>query len=416
MAFTKTPMRGMPEQSPREMELRNYVLNQIRNVYQTYGFQQIETPSIEHITNLVGDHGGENEKLIFRILKRGRSLEKALSEADGELCDGGLRYDLTVPLSRFYANNSNALPMPFKVMQMGHVWRADRPQRGRFRQFIQCDIDILGEADNLAEIELITATTEALAILGFEDLVIKINDRRILRSMALYAGFPEARLGEVFIILDKFDKIGQSGVEEELKSSGFEEAHIEKYLKFFSGMSERVTSKEYFSRAPGMAEDSSLFDNLDAIISAVRSLVDSSVRIIFDPTLVRGMGYYTGPVFEIALPGMAGSVAGGGRYDNMVGRFSNQQVPACGFSIGFERIIVLLQEQGFEPAFPGRRSAYLIDKKVTAKQRLEVLQKAAVRRELGETVFVATRRKNARKQKEELEDLGYTDFEEVFYE
>ncbi len=412
MTFIKTPVRGMPEQTPREMELRNYVLNQIRTVYRSYGYLQIETPAIEHIENLTGDQGGENEKLMFRILKRGESLERALKDENNELCAEGLRYDLTVPLTRFYANNMNELPLPFKVMQMGPVWRADRPQRGRYRQFVQCDIDILGESSILAEIELITATTEALLSLGFEDLVVKLNDRRILRAMALYAGFSEDQLGEIYILLDKMDRIGFTGLRDELIAAGYSSENVDKYLGLFRELPESTLSRAYFENNPEILANISLFDNLDQILTAARQLTASEVSIVFDPTLVRGMGYYTGTIFEVTMPGMAGSVAGGGRYDEMIEKYVNQPVAACGFSIGFERIIVLLEEQGLIPGFTDPRTAYLLDRNLDAEQMTRIMREASYRRVNGETIFVATRRRNIRKQIEELEELGYSHFEE----
>ncbi|HHV42836.1 MAG TPA: histidine--tRNA ligase [Clostridiaceae bacterium] len=413
MTFIKTPVRGMPEQTPGEMELRNYVMNQIRTVYRSYGYLQIETPAIEHIENLTGDQGGENEKLIFRILKRGESLEKAMARNEA-ICAEGLRYDLTVPLVRFYANNMSDLPLPFKVMQMGPVWRADRPQRGRYRQFIQCDIDILGEPSLLAEIELISATTEALASLGFEDLEVKVNDRRVLRAMALYAGFPEEELPDIFILLDKMDRLGFTGLRDELLSAGYSQDSTDKYLGLFKELPSNTLSSEYFANYPDIMSDPEIFRNLDIILSASQQLTDPEVKVIFDPTLVRGMGYYTGTIFEISLPGMAGSVAGGGRYDQMIEKFVNQPVAACGFSIGFERIIVLLEEQGLIPAFTDPRSAYLLDKDLEPDRIVKIMEDAARRRVNGETIFVGGRRRNIRRQKEELEGLGYTQIDEVF--
>ncbi|HZW97332.1 MAG TPA: histidine--tRNA ligase [Bacillota bacterium] len=413
MAFIKTPVRGMPEQTPLETELRNYVLNQIRKVYHSYGFLQIETPAIEHIENLTGDQGGENEKLMFRLLKRGESLERALKEKDGELSAEGLRFDLTVPLTRFYANNMSDLPIPFKVMQMGPVWRADRPQRGRFRQFMQCDIDILGEPSKLAEIELISATVEALSSLGFEDLVVKVNDRRILRAMALYAGFPADKLTDVYILLDKMDKIGFTGLRDELIAEDYSLEAIDKYLGLFRELPESTLSRAYFENNPEILSDIEVFENLDQILSATRALTGPEVNIIFDPTLVRGMSYYTGTIFEVSLPGMAGSVAGGGRYDEMIEKYVNQPVPACGFSIGFERIIVLLEEQGLIPGFTDPRTAYLLDKDIGVDRIVEFMQEAAKRRVNGETIFMTVRRRNVRRQIEELEELGYTQFEEI---
>ena len=233
MALKKKPTTGMKDILPREMEIRDYVIGQIKETYRTFGFQSIETPCVEHIENLNNKQGGENEKLIFKILKRGQKLNLETAETESDLVDGGLRYDLTVPLSRYYSNNANNLPSPFKALQMGSVWRADRPQRGRYRQFTQCDIDILGEPSNLAEIELITATTTTIGRLGFENFEIRINERRILKAMAAYSGFAEEDYDSVFITLDKMDKIGVEGVASELAQDGYPQENIDKYLDLF---------------------------------------------------------------------------------------------------------------------------------------------------------------------------------------
>ena len=220
MALKKKPVTGMKDILPREMEIRNYVMDLIRETYGMFGFTNIETPCVEHIENLSSKQGGENEKLIFKVMKRGEKLKVAEAKEEADLVDFGMRYDLTVPLVRFYSNNANDLPSPFKAIQMGNVWRADRPQRGRYRQFMQCDIDIIGEPTNLAEIELILATTTTIGKLGFKNFEIRINERRILKAMAAYSGFAEEDFDTVFIILDKMDKIGLDGVAEELAKRG----------------------------------------------------------------------------------------------------------------------------------------------------------------------------------------------------
>lgn len=237
MTLKKKPVTGMKDIMPQEMAIRNYVMNMIRETYGTFGFSSIETPCVEHIENLCSKQGGDNEKLIFKILKRGEKLKLESAQEEMDLVDGGLRYDLTVPLSRYYSNHANELPSPFKALQMGNVWRADRPQRGRFRQFMQCDIDILGENTNLAEIELILATTTLLGKLDFKNFTIRINDRRILKAMAAYSGFQQESYDSVFIILDKMDKIGLDGVRKELEENGFSKEGIDKYLELF----EKVT-------------------------------------------------------------------------------------------------------------------------------------------------------------------------------
>ena len=233
MALIKKPVTGMKDILPAEMQLRDYCISVIKKTYGEFGFTSIETPCVESLANLNSKQGGENEKLIFKVMKRGEKLNLAEAKEENDLTDSGLRYDLTVPLVRFYANHANELPAPFKALQMGNVWRADRPQKGRYRQFMQCDIDILGEASNLAEIELILATTTTLGRLGFKDFKIRINERRILKAMAAYSGFPEEEYDNVFITLDKMDKIGIDGVAEELEKSGFAKESIDKYLDLF---------------------------------------------------------------------------------------------------------------------------------------------------------------------------------------
>lgn len=232
MALKKKPVTGMKDMMPAEMEVRDYVIGLIKETYKTFGFSSMETPCVEHIENLCSKQGGDNEKLIFKILKRGEKLKLDTAKEEADLVDGGLRYDLTVPLSRYYANHANELPSPFKALQMGNVWRADRPQRGRFRQFMQCDIDILGEPSNLAEIELILATTALLGKLDFKNFTIRINDRRFLKAMAAYSGFKEEDYDSVFITLDKMDKIGLDGVAAELKGNGYAEESVENISLF----------------------------------------------------------------------------------------------------------------------------------------------------------------------------------------
>ena len=296
---------------PKEMEIRNYVMNMIRETYGTFGFSSIETPCVEHIENLSSKQGGENEKLIFKILKRGEKLKLAEAEKESDLVDSGLRYDLTVPLSRYYSNNANELPAPFKALQMGNVWRADRPQRGRFRQFMQCDIDILGEPSNLAEIELILATTTTLGKLGFKNFQIRINERRILKAMAAYSGFPEESYDSVFITLDKMDKIGMVGVEEELLENGFDQACVDKYLNLFLDLGNAEDGVAYLADTLEGFLEPEIAQSLREIMDSVKATKASDFEIVFDATLVRGMSYYTGTIFEIAMPEFGGSCGGG---------------------------------------------------------------------------------------------------------
>ncbi len=414
MALKKKPVTGMKDMMPSEMEVRDYVISLIKDTYKTFGFSSIETPCVEHIENLCSKQGGDNEKLIFKILKRGEKLKIDEAKEEADLVDGGLRYDLTVPLSRYYANHANELPAPFKALQMGNVWRADRPQRGRFRQFMQCDIDILGEPSNLAEIELILATTTLLGKLDFHNFTIRINDRRFLKAMAAYSGFKEEDYDSVFITLDKMDKIGLDGVAAELKENGYAEESVEKYLDLFKEITGDVEGvrmcKEKLQGylAPEAA------DGLEMIISCVEQEKEADFRMKFDPTLVRGMSYYTGTIFEISMDEFGGSVGGGGRYDKMIGKFTGQDTPAVGFSIGFERIVMLLLERGYQVPTSRPKKAYLLEKKISREKLLEVLDQAKAERAAGNQVMIMNMKKNKKFQKEQLAEQGYTDITEVY--
>ena len=414
MALNKKPVTGMKDILPAEMQIRDYVISVIKDTYGKYGFTSIETPCVENIANLSSKQGGENEKLIFKILKRGEKLNLETAQTEADLVDGGLRYDLTVPLVRFYSNNAANLPTPFKALQMGNVWRADRPQRGRYRQFMQCDIDILGEASNLAEIELILATTTTLTRLEFSGFQIRINDRRILKAMAAYAGFDEADYDNVFIILDKMDKIGLDGVRAELVEAGYDEAVCTKYLELFAKVEEAESGPAYLRDALEGFLDAAVMDSFTEIIESVCATKADSFELVFDPTLVRGMSYYTGTIFEIAMPEFGGSCGGGGRYDKMVGRFTGNDVPACGFSIGFERIVLLLMERGFKVPAQPEKTAYLIEKGVAGKELCDVIAQAQKERENGRQILVARMNKNKKFQKEQLTAEGYTEFKEFY--
>ena len=414
MALSKKPVTGMKDILPEEMQIRDYVISVIKETYGKFGFTSIETPCVENIENLSNKQGGENEKLIFKILKRGEKLNLETAESEKDLVDGGLRYDLTVPLVRFYSNHANELPSPFKALQMGNVWRADRPQRGRYRQFMQCDIDILGEPSNLAEIELILATTTTLGKLGFKNFQIRINERRILKAMAAYSGFPEEAYDSVFITLDKMDKIGFAGVEAELLENGFAKESVEKYLALFKGMEEASDGLSYLSRELGDFLDEEVKTSLQEIMESVGATKSSDFELVFDPTLVRGMSYYTGTIFEIAMPEFGGSCGGGGRYDKMVGKFTGNDVPACGFSIGFERIILLLMESGFKVPSQPKKVAYLIEKGIPSQELCKVIAQAQEERKEGLQVLVVRMNKNKKFQKEQLTKEGYTEFKEFY--
>ena len=414
MTLKKKPVTGMKDILPAEMQLRDYVTGLIKETYKSFGFSPSETPCGEHIENLCSKQGGDNEKLIFKIMKRGEKLNLEQAKEEADLTDSGLRYDLTVPLSRFYANNANDLPAPFKALQIGSVWRADRPQRGRFRQFVQCDIDILGEASCLAEIELILATTTLLGKLNFKDFKVRINERRILKAMAAYSGFTEDQYDQVFIILDKMDKIGWDGVKAELLEAGYPEKNVETYVSMFGEMENAKDSLVYLEeKLSGVLEDG-VIDNLRMIRESVEATAAAQFRLIFDPTLVRGMSYYTGTIFEIEMAEFGSSVAGGGRYDKMIGKFTGKDTPACGFSIGFERIVTILMEQGFRIPGAAVKKVFLVEKNMPAEKLCEVLKEAKAERETGAQVLVALMNKNKKFQKEQLAKEGYTEFKEYF--
>ena len=414
MALKKKPVTGMKDILPAEMAIRDYVIRLIKETYGTFGFSSIETPCVEHIENLSSKQGGENEKLIFKILKRGEKLKLDTAETEADLVDGGLRYDLTLPLSRYYSNHANELPSPFKALQMGNVWRADRPQRGRYRQFMQCDIDILGEPTNLAEIELILATTTLLGKLDFKNFTILINDRRILKAMAAYSGFAPESYDTVFIILDKMDKIGLEGVREELEKEGFDKACVDKYLAMFEKITSDVQGVRYVKEKLEGVLDPEYADGLELIMNSVDAVKAADFKIAFDPTLVRGMSYYTGPIFEISMDEFGGSVGGGGRYDEMIGKFTGNNTCACGFSIGFERIIMLLMERGFQIPQIGTKKAFLIEKNMPAEGMMKVLKQAEEDRKNGSVVTIAVMKKNKKFQKEQLKEEGYEEIVEFF--
>ncbi|MFR3141810.1 MAG: histidine--tRNA ligase [Lacrimispora saccharolytica] len=414
MTLKKKPVTGMNDILPKEMAIRDYVIRLIKETYASFGFTSMETPCVEHIENLCSKQGGDNEKLIFKILKRGEKLKLESAKEEADLVDSGLRYDLTVPLCRYYSNNANALPAPFKALQMGNVWRADRPQRGRFRQFMQCDIDILGEPSNLAEIELILATTTLLGKLDFKNFTIRINDRRILKAMAAYSGFPEESYDTVFIILDKMDKIGLDGVAKELAEEGFAKETIDKYLELFEQVTPDTKGVKFCKEKLGEFLKSEYADGLIEIMNSVDAVKNAQFKVAFDPTLVRGMSYYTGTIFEIAMDEFGGSVGGGGRYDEMIGKFTGNQTCACGFSIGFERIVMLLLERDYQIPGAQEKKAYLIEKNMPADKMQQILAKAMEERNNGVCVNLSIMKKNKKFQKEQLAQDGYTVIEEFF--
>ena len=349
MARVVSPPRGMRDFLPAEKAKRERALSIIRKAYSTHGFDEIETPVVEDFDRLHSGLGGDNEKLGFSVLKRGLThddLVAASATGDAQaLADLGLRFDLTVPLARFYATHRAELPSVFRAIQIAPVWRAERPQKGRYRQFVQCDIDIIGEASQLAEVELITATSFTLAALGLTGCTIRVNDRRILAGILHYCGFAPERFAQALISIDKLDKIGAAGVVAELAEFGADSAAV------LGGLLERIEPHVLSGGVPMTTAGilSVLPDGIDPeAVAALETLANAltslpeGVEVRFDPTLVRGMGYYTGTIFEIAHPASGSSIGGGGRYDGMIGRFLGQDVPAAGFSIGFERIVDLI--------------------------------------------------------------------------
>lgn len=395
-------LKGMKDILPDEQKLRDYVQGKILETYRANGFERISTPMLEDSENLDKSDGGDNLNLIFKVLKRGEKLGAALLSNDSkELSDMGLRYDLTLPLSRFYAANKNELQFPFKVIQTDRVFRAERPQKGRSREFVQCDIDILGDKSPNAEVELIDVTSRALLNIGFDDFVININDRRILRSMLENMGFPFETLDSVCITFDKLDKIGAEGIEKELNEKQLPSDAVKTLVSFISNGKE-ITLEDVSSRCA----DVSIADDLKYIIKTVETVAEKKYKIAYCPNLVRGQGYYTGVVFEIGSPKFAGAVGGGGRYDNMIGKFLGQQIPAVGFSIGFERICSILIDSGFKIPDEREKCALLYENSVPfadVMKEAEKLRKSYI-------VSIIRKAKKPGPQFDMLEKQGYKIF------
>jgi histidyl-tRNA synthetase len=406
------PPRGMRDILPPETELRDAATQQILAVYRSYGFRRIETPALESLKLLGSSDGGDNEKLIFKVLKRGEDLDGAV-RGGGELADLGLRFDLTVPLARYYAENHAQLPDPLKAIQIGPVWRAERPQKGRYRQFTQCDIDVLGMASGLVEVELILATSEALTRLGLTDLTVRVNDRRILGQIARHCGFAEHAQAGFFITFDKLDKLGPEGVLGELRAAGAAGAAVERFERLLPALQKRELSLDDLRAALGGGEGAEAFEALAWIIRTAQGEMPAGARVLFDPTLVRGMGYYTGTIFEMASEALPSSIAGGGRYDRMVGKLLGREVPACGFSIGFERLIMILGARGDEVR-PGAvagagagRIALLVE---GGGDLAGALAAARALRAEGNVVSLELKRRNLGKQLEDFATHGYSGY------
>ena len=405
----RNPQKGMRDLLPKQVELRNYVSSRILDVYKKYGFSQIETPSLENIELLSNGEGGENEKILFKILKRGEKLDLNNINDENSLVDMGLRYDLTVPMCRFYANNRAQVPQVFKIAQFGDVWRAERPQKGRFRQFKQFDIDIIGDKSTSAEIELIFATSEALMSLDFKNFKVRINDRRILSGLVKYCGFKESDYNKVFVIIDKLSKIGIEGIKEEFKKSGFSDDSVNMLIEIIQKLIETsVTIKTIESILPNI--DKNVLDDLSFVIETVSKQAGRNYSIVLDITLVRGMGYYTGQIFEIETEGYKTSIAGGGRYDSLIGKFLGEAtIPACGFSIGFERVISILEEQCFNVPKPKRKIVLLYSEEEISNIN-EIFLTAQKLRAEGNIVLVEEKSKNPKVQLDKLMEQGFDSF------
>lgn len=407
MITNTNPAEGMRDLNPKEVELRNYVTRIITESYKKFGFVQIDTPCVEKINLLTSGDGGENEKMLFKILKRGDKLN---FENPNDIVDLGLRYDLTVPLCRFYANNRTKLPQHFKVIQVGSVWRAERPQKGRFRQFTQCDIDIIGIPDVIAEIQLILATAAALQNLSFTNFTVRINDRRILEALATHCDFEETSFSKVFIILDKLDKIGIDGVQNELYKAELSPSSIEKFIGIVkSAIDSGITINSITTVLPNIPEK--VLADLNKVIETVSSQSQNNYSIALDISLVRGMGYYTGQIFEIGIEGFNSSIAGGGRYDKMIGKILNgkEEIPACGFSIGFERVLTILEEKQFAVPILQKKIVVLYSEDIVTFN--DLLTKAQKLREEGNVVSLEVQnKKNTKKQLENLTEQGFTAF------
>jgi histidyl-tRNA synthetase len=390
---------------PPEAELRDWAAGTILAVYRRHGFRRIETPALESLPLLTGGGGGENEKLIFKVLKRGEKLDLATVATEADLADLGLRFDLTVPLARYYAHNHAKLPDPLKAVQIGPVWRAERPQRGRYRQFTQCDIDILGVASEIAEIELILATTEALGALGLEGLTVRINDRRLLAAVATWCGFEPARHAGVFITLDKWDKLPPTEIRHELEEAGHPAPAVARMLELY-GQPDAERELEAIRRRLDDADVDDTVARLGRILDTVAAAAGDRFRVDFDPTLVRGMGYYTGPIFEIRSSSFAaGSIAGGGRYDGMIGGLLGRDVPATGFSIGFERVVDIIGKMERRKAAGDKRIALLFEE--SAPELGGVLEAAQALRAQGYLVALERQARNPGAQRAALEKQGY---------
>ncbi len=402
MKINLNPAKGMRDITPREKGIRDYVEGVIVDTYKKSGFELFETPVVENIENLTGSQGGENLMLIYKILKRGDKLDlKKEGLTEDDLSDLGLRYDLTVPLSRFYCNNRSSLPPVFKALQVGNVFRAERAQKGRYRSFKQCDIDIIGDGTQAAELELIATTAKALMALNVKDFMVRFNDRRVLKAVILDCGFKEEEFDGVCIVVDKLDKIGMSGINNELEDKGYDKTSSEKLLKALEEINKKGTDclSEY-----GVPNE--VVTDVKKVLEESNTYAAGKYEVVFDFTLIRGMGYYTGSIFEIAYKDLGYSIAGGGRYDEMVGNFIGEKIPAIGFSIGFERLVNQLMEENFK--VPDLEKVVLLYE--PSDRYIDVLAKAESIREQGYIVSVYEKSKKLGKQLNQFQGYGYKKF------
>lgn len=386
--ISSKPVRGTRDILPDEMKIRDRLEQQILEVYRIHGFSRIETPVMENLELLLGSEGGENLKMLFTILKRGEKLELAPDACVPDLCDMGLRFDLTLPLSRFYSNNKETLEGPFKAIQIGNVFRAERPQKGRYRSFKQCDIDIIGDSTVNAEIELMDTTAKALLAIGFKGFTIKINHRQLLSTIIQKFGFPPESVGTICISMDKMDKIGVDGVTRELLGKGHDKEAVDQLMNCVTAIT--------LENLEQWVEDQEAVESLVMVINTVKVLAKGDYEVVFDFSLIRGMGYYTGLIFEVSYGPYGNAIAGGGRYDNMIGKYEKTSVPAVGFSIGFERIINILMEEKKDQAEEEKSMILFYDPKTD--NLAEVIAQGDVWRGKGYSVNLMAMKKKFGKQ------------------
>ena len=425
MAQKPSIPKGTRDFGQEEMAARNYIFDTIRSVYRTYGYVQIETPAMENLSTLLGKYGDEGDKLLFKVLNSGDAFKGIdidnYKDEDGSIdsnklamsvCEKGLRYDLTVPFARYVVQHQNEIAFPFRRFQIQPVWRADRPQKGRYREFYQCDADVIGSKSQLNELELVQIVDTVFTKFGI-NVAIKINNRKVLTGLAEICGYPD-KVTDITVAIDKLDKIGLEGVAKELEEEGFAKESIDTYLAMFKEISSDIQGVRYCKEKLADVLDEQIAADLETIISTVEAVKTADFKMAFDPTLVRGMSYYTGPIFEISMDEFGGSVGGGGRYDEMIGKFTGNNTSACGFSIGFERIVMLLLERGYQIPTAKAKKAYLIEKNMPSDKLIEIFRQAEEERKTGVQVNISIMKKNKKFQKDQMTAEGYTEFVEFF--